>query len=37
VAMTQHARRPWLGRLLDWMSYRLLRLGVVVTGSRSRY
>jgi cardiolipin synthase A/B len=37
LAISQHARRPWHRRLIDGLAYRLLRLGVIVTGSSSRY
>ena len=37
VAIEEHARRPWTRRLGGWLAYRVLRLGVVVSGARRRY
>jgi cardiolipin synthase A/B len=36
LALTQHAARPWTRRLLNWLAYRLLRLGVTVSGAARR-
>jgi cardiolipin synthase len=37
VLAAEHARRSWMQRLRGWCAYRLLRLGVVVSGARRRY
>jgi cardiolipin synthase len=31
------ARRSWTQRLYGWFAWRMLRLGVVISGSRDRY
>jgi cardiolipin synthase A/B len=37
LAITQHSQRPWTRRLLNWFAYRVLRLGVTVSGARRSY
>jgi cardiolipin synthase len=37
VLTDAHARRSWRQRFLGWVAWRLLRLGVVVSGARNRY
>jgi cardiolipin synthase len=37
VVIQQHARRPWTVRLLNALAYRVLRLGVFVSGARRRF
>lgn len=37
VLHDEHARRPWPQRLYGWFATQMLRLGVVVSGHRSRY
>jgi hypothetical protein len=31
------ARRGWLARLRGWLAYRIVRLGIVVSGAGGRY
>lgn len=37
VLRDEHARRSWRQRFFGWIAWRMLRLGVVVSGSRQRY
>ncbi len=37
VLADEHAARPWWWRLVDWCAYRLVRLGVVISGRASHY
>lgn len=37
VRHEDHASRSWLQRLRGWIAYRVVRLGVVVSGARRRY
>jgi len=37
VLADAHARRPWWQRAKGWFAWRLMRLGVVVSGTRQRY
>jgi cardiolipin synthase A/B len=37
VMIDEHARRTWRQRLLGWIAWRMLRLGVAVSGARNRY
>jgi len=37
VLAAELARRPWTHRLRNWLAYRVLRLGVVISGVRRRY
>ncbi|TAK90821.1 MAG: cardiolipin synthase ClsB [Burkholderiaceae bacterium] len=37
LVLHHHAQRPWWIRLLNWVAYGLLRIGVAITGQASRY
>jgi cardiolipin synthase len=37
VLLDEHARRSWRQRFFGWIAWRMLRLGVVVSGARHRY
>jgi cardiolipin synthase A/B len=34
LQVQDYARRPWQQRALDWLAYRLMRLGILLTGRR---
>jgi cardiolipin synthase A/B len=37
LAIAQHSQRPWSHRIFNWIAYRVLRLGISVSGSRRTY
>ncbi|NHU49766.1 cardiolipin synthase ClsB, partial [Rhodococcus sp. A14] len=37
VLADAHAARRWWWRLADWCAYRLVRLGVVISGRAAQY